>query len=158
MIYPRDLWLGMEEIWEQRVGNQNLRRASPIRSIIDVNGAVAFGTDWPIVDFNPLVGIRNSILRRSQDKQPEGGWVPQQAITLKEALHACTLGAAFACHREQMEVSLTGEKLPDFIVLCEDILALDPGKLTDVSVVRTVVRGKTVWRACRLSGRAAVQT
>ncbi|RUU04655.1 amidohydrolase, partial [Mesorhizobium sp. USDA-HM6] len=81
MIYPRDQWLGMEGLWEARVGSKSLSRAFPVRSILEAGGAVAFGTDWPIVDLNPLVGIRNAVLRQSRDHQPEDGWVPEQRIT-----------------------------------------------------------------------------
>lgn len=145
MIYPRDQWLGMEGLWEVRVGSAGLSRAFPIRSILDAGGAVAFGTDWPIVDLNPLVGIRNAVLRQSFDHQPQGGWVPEQRISLEQALHAYTLGAAFAGHRENEEGSLEKGKLADFIVLSENLLEIDPDTLANVKVLKTFVGGESVW-------------
>ncbi|WP_296746895.1 amidohydrolase [Mesorhizobium sp.] len=145
MIYPRDQWLGMEGLWEVRVGSESLPRAFPVRSILEAEGAVAFGTDWPIVDLNPLVGIRNAVLRQSRDHQPETGWVPEQRVTVAEALHAYTLGAAFAGHRENDEGSLAAGKLADFIVLSDDPLKVEPDKLADIRVLKTIVGGKSVW-------------
>jgi predicted amidohydrolase YtcJ len=145
MIYPRDQWLGMEGLWEVRVGSGSLPRAFPVRSILEAGGAVAFGTDWPIVDLNPLIGIRNAVLRQSRDHQPEGGWVPEQKITVAQALHAYTLGAAFAGHRENDEGSLAAGKLADFIVLSDDPLRVEPDRIADIKVLKTIVGGKPVW-------------
>lgn len=145
MIYPRDQWLGMEGLWEVRAGTAALARAFPVRAVLKAGGAVAFGTDWPIVDLNPLVGIRNAVLRRSRDGQPAGGWVPEQAITVEQALYAYTLGAAYAGHRETQEGSLEEGKLADFIVLSGDPLALDPDAIADIRVLKTVVGGRVVW-------------
>lgn len=145
MIYPRDQWLGMEGLWEVRVGSKALPRAFPVNSILEADGAVAFGTDWPIVDLNPLVGIRNAVLRQSRDLQPEGGWVPRQRITVAQALEAYTLGAAFAAHRETQEGSLAEGKLADFIVLSDDPLKVEPDRIADIKVLKTIVGGKSVW-------------
>jgi predicted amidohydrolase YtcJ len=147
MIYPRDQWLGMEGIWEVRAGSEALARAFPIRSILDAGGAVAFGTDWPIVDLNPLVGIRNAVMRQSLDRQPAGGWVPEQAISVREAIRAYTLGAAYAGHREAREGSLEVGKLADFIVLSGNPLRIDPDGIGDIKVVATFVDGRKVWDA-----------
>src|SRR3569832_1272098 len=97
----------MEGLWEVRVGSASLPRAFPVRSIIEASGAVAFGTDWPIVDLNPLIGIRNAELRQSRDHQPETGWVPQQRITVAQTHQANTQKTAKAGHRENDEGSLT---------------------------------------------------
>ena len=147
MIYPRDQWLGMEGLWEVRAGAAALPRAFPVRSIAEAGGRVAFGTDWPIVDLNPLVGIRNAVLRRSRDGQPPGGWVPEQAVSVESALHAYTLGAAYAGHRDMQEGSLQAGKLADFIVLSDNPLAIDPDAIADLVVLKTVVGGRTVWEA-----------
>ncbi|WP_181178218.1 amidohydrolase [Mesorhizobium sp. B4-1-3] len=145
MIYPRDQWLGMEGLWEVRVGSECLPRAFPVRSVLEAGGAVAFGTDWPIVDLNPLIGIRNAVLRQSRDHQPKDGWVPEQRIAVAQALHSYTLGAAFAGHRENDEGSLASGKLADFIVLSDDPLRVEPDRIADIKVLKTIVGGKPVW-------------
>lgn len=147
MIYPKDEWLGMEGVWETRAGKDRLGRAFPIRSIIDAGGAVAFGTDWPIIDLNPLLGIRKAVLRQSIDQQPKGGWIPEQALTVEEALHAYTLGAAYAGHREHLEGSIEVGKLADIVVFEKSILECDLQHLADLKVVATLVGGNVVYGA-----------
>lgn len=147
MIYPKDEWLGMEGIWETRAGEERLCRAFPIRSICDAGGAIAFGTDWPIVELNPLLGIRKAVLRQSIDQQPSGGWVPEQAVTVEEALRAYTLGAAYAGHREHLEGSIEVGKLADFVVFEESLLDCDIQHLADLKVVATLVGGNVVYGA-----------
>jgi predicted amidohydrolase YtcJ len=145
MIYPRDQWLGMEGLWEVRVGSEGLKRAFPLRSLLDAGAALAFGTDWPIVDLNPLVGIRNAVLRQSGDHQPEGGWVPAQRITVEEAIRAYTLGAAHAGHVEHDEGSLSVGKRADFIILSGNPLTIDPDRIADLAVLSTHVGGVEVF-------------
>jgi len=145
MIYPKDQWMGMVGIWEQRAGSHNLALAFPLRSLLDGRVHLAFGTDWPIVDLNPLVGIRNSVLRQSFDGEPAQGWVPQQRIEVEEALQAYTIGAAFAGHRESQEGSIKAGKLADFIILSDDPLAVAPDQIKDIKVQATFVGGKLVY-------------
>jgi len=147
MIYPKDQWMGMPGIWEQRVGANKLPLAFPIRSALDAGAAVAFGTDWPIVDLDPLVGIRNAVLRQSIDHEPRSGRVPAQRISLEEALRAYTLGAAFAGHREDEEGSLSPGKLADMIVLSDNPFETDVDTLHEREVLRTVVGGRDVYSA-----------
>jgi len=142
MIYPKDQWMGMVGIWERRAGSHNLPLAFPLRSLLDAQVHLAFGTDWPIVDLNPFVGIRNAVLRQSFDGEPAGGWVPQQRISVEESLRAYTLGAAFAGHREQWEGSIKPGKLADFIILSHDPLDFAPEQIKDIEVVATFVGGK----------------
>ncbi len=145
MIYPKDEWLGMEGVWEVRAGKDCLPRAFPIRSIINAGGAVAFGTDWPIIELNPLLGIRKAVVRQSIDRQPDAGWVPTQTVTIEEALHAYTLGAAYAGHRENSEGSISAGKLADLVIFESDILACDPQDIPDLQVKATLVGGKVVY-------------
>ncbi|MBU6418262.1 MAG: amidohydrolase [Proteobacteria bacterium] len=145
MIYPKDEWLGMEGIWEVRAGKENLARAFPVRAILDTGGAVAFGTDWPIIDLNPLLGIRKAVVRQSIDRQPEAGWIPAQAVTVEDALHAYTLGAAYAGHREHLEGSISAGKLADIVILEGDPLTQDPQTLSALNVTATLVGGQLVY-------------
>jgi predicted amidohydrolase YtcJ len=145
MIYPKDQWMGMQGIWQTRVGSGRMDLAFPIRSLLDAGAAVAFGTDWPIVDLNPLVGIRNAVLRQSSDHEPAGGWVPTQRITLEEAIHAYTLGAAFAGHCEEEEGSVSVGKLADLIVLSANPFDIDVDDVSGLSVEATIVGGNIVY-------------
>ncbi len=116
MIYPRDEWKGMEGLWEQYAGAKFLPTAFAIRSLLDSHAVVAFGTDWPVVQLNPLLGIRNAVLRQSLDGQPQGGYVPEQRISIEQAVRAYTLDAAFASHAEKDEGSIQVGKLADLVL------------------------------------------
>jgi len=145
MIYPRDEWKGMEGLWEQYAGAEFRPRAFAIRSLLDTHAVVAFGTDWPVVQLNPLLGIRNAVLRQSLDGQPSGGYVPEQRITVAEALHAYTLGAAYASRADDQEGSIAVGKLADIVVFSENFLELPAARIADGHVVMTVVGGKVVY-------------
>ena len=145
MIYPRDEWKGMEGLWEKLAGTPSLPQAFAIRSLLDSHAVVSFGTDWPIVQLNPLLGIRNAVLRQSLDGQPVGGYVPAQRITVAEALRAYTLDAAFASHAEDREGSLTPGKLADLVVFTQDFVEGPSAEISDAQVALTLVGGKVVY-------------
>ncbi|WP_182418451.1 amidohydrolase [Bartonella sp. HY038] len=146
MIYPKDQWVGMVGVWEKRAGTDNLPLAFPIKSLLDHDAAVAFGTDWPIVDLNPFIGIRNAVLRQSRDGEPANGWVPDQRISVIDAINAYTLGAAYAGHREKYEGSICEGKLADLIIISHNPLEIPPDDLADVEVLATFVGGRLVYQ------------
>ncbi len=145
MIYPRDEWKGMEGLWEQYAGAQFVPRAFAIRSLLDTGATVAFGTDWPVVQLNPLLGLRNAVLRQSLDGQPIGGYVPAQRITIEEALRAYTWGAAFASHAENREGSIRVGKLADFAVFSKNFIEGPSSAIAAAQVVMTIVDGNIVY-------------
>lgn len=93
-----------------------------------------------------MLGIRNAVMRQSLDGQPEGGYVPEQRITVAEAIRAYTKDAAYATHREQDEGSITVGKLADLIVLSNNPLEIDPHDIANVKVETTIVGGKIVYQ------------
>lgn len=153
MIYPRDEWKGMEGLWIQYAGEKYLPVYFAIRSVLDAGGVVAFGTDWPVVQLNPLLGLRNAVLRQSLDGQPEGGYVPEQRISIEQAIRAYTLDASYAIHREEVEGSLTPGKLADLVVLSDNLLEIDPRRIHQVEVELTMVGGDIVYQSPTISAR-----
>jgi predicted amidohydrolase YtcJ len=147
MIYPRDEWKGMEGLWQEYAGPRFLPNAFPLRALLDSHATVAFGTDWPVVQLNPLLGIRNAVLRQSSDGQPAGGYVPQQRISVAEALRAYTLDAAYASRAETFEGNLTVGKLADLVVFSQNFVEGNPDDIAKARVVMTVVGGKIVYSA-----------
>jgi predicted amidohydrolase YtcJ len=147
MIYPRDEWKGMEGLWQKYAGERFLPVAFALRSLIDSHATVAFGTDWPIVQLNPLLGIRNAVLRQSLDGQPPGGYVPEQRITIAEAVRAYTLGAAYASRRDAHEGSVEPGKLADLVVFSDNFIEGPAARIADAHVLMTFVGGALVYRA-----------
>jgi predicted amidohydrolase YtcJ len=149
MIYPRDEWQGMEGLWQQYAGDRFLPTAFAIRSLLDSHAVVAFGTDWPVVQLNPLLGIRNAVLRQSLDGQPAGGYVPQQRITVAQALRAYTLDAAYASRADAREGSIEVGKLADLVLFSQNFLEQSADEIAKSQVLLTVVGGRIVYRAAR---------
>jgi predicted amidohydrolase YtcJ len=147
MIYPRDEWKGMEGLWQQYAGDKWLPVAFALRSFLDSHAVVAFGTDWPIVQLNPLYGLRNAVLRQSLDGQPAGGYLPRQRITIAEAVRAYTLDAAWASRRDRDEGSIAVGKLADAVLFSRNFVEGRPEDIPQARVLMTLVGGKVVYRA-----------
>jgi len=147
MIYPRDEWKGMEGLWQKYAGERWLPVAFAIRSFLDSHAIVAFGTDWPIVQLNPLYGVRNAVLRQSLDGQPAGGYLPQQRISVAEAVRAYTLDAAYASRRDADEGSIAVGKFADLVLFSRDFIEGKPDEIPAAKVLMTLVGGRIVYRA-----------
>ena len=76
--------------------------------------------------------------------QPEGGWFPQEKITIEEAIQAYTLNTAYAAYEENIKGTISVGKLADFVVLSDNLLIMDADRIKDVKVLTTVVGGKVV--------------
>ena len=146
MIFPRDEWKGMEGLWREYAGDKFLPTASAIRSLLDTHAVVAFGTDWPVVQLNPLLGIRNAVLRQSLDGQPAGGYTSAQRISVAEALRAYTLDAAYASRVEADEGSIEVGKLADVVLFSKNLMEISADDIPSAKVVLTMVGGKIVYR------------
>jgi predicted amidohydrolase YtcJ len=147
MIYPRDEWKGMEGLWRTYAGDKFLPTAFAIRSLLDAHAVVAFGTDWPVVQLNPLLGIRNAVLRQSLDGQPAGGYTPAQRISVAEALRAYTLDAAYASRADRDEGSIRVGKLADAVLFSKNFLESPAEQIQNSQVEMTLVGGRIVYQA-----------
>ena len=127
-------------------GEKFLPTAFAVRTLLDTHAIVAFGTDWPVVQLNPLFGIRNAVLRQSLDGQPAGGYMPAQRISVAEALRAYTLDAAYASRAEEEEGSIEVGKFADVVLFSKNLLEIPPNDIPTAEVLLTVVGGKVVYR------------
>ncbi|GBR05059.1 amidohydrolase [Acetobacter oeni] len=150
MVASSDEWMGMEGVWAQRVRPEDLPCAFPMRSLLNAGAAMAFGTDWPIVSLSPLRGIRKAVLRRSLEGGP--ALVPEQAITVREAVEACTSGGAWACLREDSEGCIATGRPADFTILAADPEQTPVECLHELPVLMTVVEGRIVYRNTQTQG------
>lgn len=115
------------------------------RSVLDSGARLAFGSDAPVESMSPLVGIHAAVTRQRANGEPQGGWHPEQRLTVSEAVHAYALGAAYACGAETERGSITVGKLADLVVLSDDIFEMPRGDLLRARVVATVFDGKMVY-------------
>jgi len=122
--------------------------AYAFRSLLDSGAVLAFGSDCPVEDLSPLVGVHAAVTRRRADGSPgPEGWYPEQRLTVAEAVRAYTLGAAWAGGEEADRGSLSPGKLADLAVLSKDLFTIDPMAILDTVVVATVVGGQCVYGA-----------
>ena len=129
---------------EQRLGAQRCQGAYAFRSLLDSGALLAFGSDWTVAPLNPLLGIKAAVTRQTLDGRNPGGWVPEQKISLDEAIRAYTLGSAYAEFAEGLKGSLAPGKLADLVVLDQDIYQGEPDQIDRARVRLTVLDGKVV--------------
>ncbi|MFI5112912.1 MAG: amidohydrolase [Terriglobales bacterium] len=112
------------------------------------NGVVlAFGTDYPVEPITPFRGVYAAVTRKNEAGTKE--YVPEQKISIDQAIAAYTTGAAYAEFAESKKGRLAPGFLADFIVLDRDITKVAPAEILQTKVLRTVVGGKTVYKAAR---------
>jgi predicted amidohydrolase YtcJ len=132
--------------WADKViGPERSRTTYAFRSLLDARAPVAFGSDWYVAPPTPLEGIYAAVTRRTIDEKQPGGWVPEQKISVEEALRAYTLGAAYAEFAERDKGSLERGKLADFVLLDRDLTRIPPETIRDARVTMTVVGGQVVF-------------
>jgi hypothetical protein len=102
------------------------------------------GSDAPVESPDPLWGIYAAVTRQDHAGQPEGGWRPQQRLTVAEAIRGYTLDAAYGSFEEDIKGTLTTGKLADWVVLDRDPLSVPPADLLETRVLMTVVGGQIV--------------
>lgn len=133
-------------IWaEKRIGKERTKFTHPYKSFLDYNVTVAFGTDWPVAPLNPLYGIYAAVTRRTVDGKNPGGWIPEQKISVEDAIKCYTLNSAYASFEENIKGSIEPGKLADLVVLSDDIFSIDPVKIKDVKVDMTVFDGEIIY-------------
>lgn len=130
---------------EKFIGPERSKTTYAFKSLLDAKAMVVFGSDWFVAPPTPLEGIYAAVTRRTLDDKNPDGWMPDQKITVEQALRAYTIDAANASFEEKIKGSLEPGKLADFVLLNEDITTLAPEKIRDVKVVMTVVGGKIVF-------------
>ena len=129
---------------EQRVGKQRILGAYAWRTMLDHHVPLAFGSDFPVEEVGPLLGIYAAITRQDATGNPPGGWYPAQRMTIDEAVAAFTRGAAFAEHAEDRRGTIEVGKDADLTVLDRPLSA--DHSLLETHVQMTVVGGQIVYQ------------
>jgi predicted amidohydrolase YtcJ len=130
---------------EGRLGRERARYSYAWRSFLDHGVMLAFGTDWPVAPLNPMLGVYAAVTRATLDGKNPGGWIPEEKITLPEAIEAYTISAAFAEFQENEKGSITPGKLADMVIMSDNIFDMKPGAIRNVKANTTIVGGKIVY-------------
>ncbi|HKQ48781.1 MAG TPA: amidohydrolase [Phycisphaerae bacterium] len=129
---------------EKAIGPERCKTSYAFRSLLDAGAHVAFGSDWPVVSLNPFLGIHAAVTGESLDGKV---FVPEQNITVEEALQCYTSGAAYAAGDDDRLGRIKEGYLADFAILDRDIFDVPAGELKSIGVKATYVGGRAVWTA-----------
>jgi predicted amidohydrolase YtcJ len=129
----------------KRIDAERIKTTYAFRSLLDSRAVLAFGSDWPVAPMVPLQGIYAAATRRTLDGKNPDGWVPEQKITVAEAVHAYTIGSAYAEGEEKVKGSIAPGKLADLVVLTEDIFHISPVEIWNTKVDTTIFNGRIIY-------------
>jgi predicted amidohydrolase YtcJ len=130
-----------------RLGPARLAGAYAWRRMLDAGASIAFGSDAPVESIDPRLGLYAAVTRMDAAGAPPGGWLPDQRLTLREAVGAFTRGAAFAAHREAHLGGLAPGMQADLTVFAVDLDALDTKAIATAPLRATIIAGEVVWEA-----------
>ncbi len=136
---------------EKRIGPQRAKDTYAFRTLLDSGAILAFGSDWTVAPLDPIQGIAAAVTRRTLDGKHSDGWVPEQKITVEEAVRAYTVGSARAEFTDTVKGSLAPGKLADLVMLSDDLFSIPPTAIEKARVVLTVMDGRIVFDANELT-------
>jgi predicted amidohydrolase YtcJ len=131
---------------EKRIGPERLKTTYAFRALLDRNVVLAFGSDWSVAPLDPLLGIYAAVTRRTLDGKHPEGWVPEQRITVEEALRAYTSAGAFASFAEGTRGRLAPGMKADVVLIDRDLTRIPAAEIEQATIRTTIVGGKVVYR------------
>lgn len=129
----------------ERLGSERLKTAYAYKQLLQQNGWIALGTDFPVEDINPFRTFYAAVARKDEKGQPEAGFQKENALSRTEALKGMTIWAAKSCFLETETGSLEKGKLANFIILSKDLLKINENEILATEVLSTFVHGKRVY-------------
>lgn len=130
---------------EDRLGSERIHDAYIFKKLLDQNGYIALGSDFPVEAINPLYGFHAAVARQDAKGWPEEGFQSKDKLSREEALRGMTIWAAFANFEEDKKGSIEAGKLADFVILKQDIMTAPAEELRDIAVIGTFVGGEKVY-------------
>jgi len=133
-------WHTANKVWGQRS-----RYAYAFRTLLEQGTPMAFGSDAPVAPLNPLPGIHAAVTRQNEQGQPEGGWYPEERLTVAQAVQAYTMGPARLSGKAHRQGSITPSKWADLIMLSRNIFEIAPAEIANTQVEMTIFDGQIVF-------------
>ncbi len=130
---------------EKRIGHERALTTYAFRSLLDAGAVLAFGTDWTVAPLDPILSVYAAVTRRTLDGRHPGGWIPEQKITVEEAVRAYTVGSAYAEFTDAVKGTIAPGKLADMVMLSRDIFRIDPTEIEKTRVLLTIMDGRIVY-------------
>ena len=131
---------------ERRIGPVRIKTTYAFRTLLDTDAPLAFGSDWTVAPLDPILGVYAAVTRRTLDGKNPGGWVPEQKISVGDALRAYTYGNAWALFMDQKWGTLAPNRYADVVVLDRDLFTVPPDSIGAVRVRYTISGGRVVYQ------------
>lgn len=128
-----------------RLGNERVKGAYAYKQLLQQNGWIPLGTDFPVEDISPFKTFFAAVIRKDAKGWPDSGYQPENALTREEALKGMTIWAAKANFEEHEKGSLEKGKFADFIILDKDLLKANEKELLQINVLKTFLNGEMVY-------------
>ena len=128
-----------------RIGKKRAKHAYAYQDLLEKSTVIAFGTDFPVEDINPIMTFYSATVRKDKDGYPEDGFQTENMINRADALYAMTIFGAYANFEENEKGSIEVGKDADFIILDNDILRSSEASIPNTKVVATFVNGELVF-------------
>ena len=141
-------------IWwsDGRLGPERVKYAYAWKTLIEEGIMLTGSSDSPVEQFSPMLGIYSVVNRQDRTGKPEGGWMPEQRVSVYEAICMYTKNAAYASYEEDIKGTLEAGKLADFIILEKNPFEVTGLAMKDIAILETCLAGKAVYRDCDFGG------
>ncbi len=134
-------------VWSKAVGQERLPYSFGWQSMLQSKATLVFGSDWPAcINLDPIHGLHVAVNRQSPNGVPPGGWIPEQRISIQDAINAYTQGGAYSSFEENTKGKLQPGYYADFIVLSKNLFSIEPTEIHSAKVLLTVVDGNVVYK------------
>ena len=130
---------------EKRVGPERIKHMYVFRSLLNRSAHLAFGSDWTVAPMDPILGIYAAVTRRTLDGKNPEGWIPEEKITVEEALRAYTYEDAYAVFGEAHRGMLRPGYLADIVLVDRDLTKIPPVEIQNARIRATIVGGRAVY-------------
>lgn len=146
-VQPDHMWAPIfeEHPFHKILGEERCKYVYPFKTLRDNGAVLAFGSDHPIADLNPMRGLYRAVMRLSEDKLPEGGWCPNEKLSLADALKAYTIGSAYQMWNEEITGTLEVGKFADITVIDRNLFEVNPEEILEATAVMTMLGGRVIY-------------
>jgi len=130
---------------EDRLGSERIKGAYAYKMLLDINGKIVLGTDFPVEKVNPMLTFYAAVSRQDLSGYPEGGFQTENALNREETLKGMTIWPAFANFEEKEKGSIEVDKLADFVILDQDIMTIPIEEVPNIGIIGTYINGEKVF-------------
>ena len=130
---------------EERLGPERIKTAYAYKKLLEQNGWLINGTDFPVEGISPLNTFYAAVARKDLKGWPKGGFQPENALTRKEALRSITIWPAKGSFDENLKGSIEPGKVADLVILEKDIMEVPEQEIPGTKVFATILNGEVVY-------------